>query len=111
MEVQVESQVLSSEADSHGGDSRDPVVAVAMLDDGCLATRRPSAPEVGDHEKTALVEEGQVRPQPLGFFLMAVQGSGLQRLPSFSFRPRAARLGYLPTPHEVGQQRTLRDVW
>src|SRR5260370_5702317 len=62
MEVQVESQVLSSEADSHGGDSRDPVVAVEMLYCGWLGTRRPNAPEVGEHEKTALADEGQRLP-------------------------------------------------
>src|SRR5260370_11857492 len=82
MEVQVESQVLSSEADSHGGDSRDPVVAVAMLDDGGLGPRRPSAPEGGGHEKTALVQEGPVRPQPLGFFLIAVPPAAVPTPPS-----------------------------
>src|SRR5260370_12787966 len=82
MEVQVESQVLSSEADSHGGDSRDPVVAVAMLDDGGFATRRPRAPEGGGHEKTPLVQEGQMRPPPPRLFFMAGPPARLPTTPA-----------------------------
>src|SRR3990172_6705648 len=79
VEMQIEPDSLSSKADGNRRDRRDAVVPVAMPDDRCLAARRPGAANVRDQEEATLVQEGQVRLQPLRFFLMAVQRYRFQR--------------------------------
>lgn len=48
MEMQVESHALPLETDGHGRDDRDPVVPIAMFDDGRFAAWGPRASDVRD---------------------------------------------------------------
>jgi hypothetical protein len=69
VQVEVEADVLASEAHGDRRDRRDPVVTVAVPDDRGLAAWSPGTADVRDQQEPAFVQEGQVRPQPLGFFL------------------------------------------
>lgn len=69
MEAKVKSEPLSRRGDRDGGNGRDPVPAVAVSEDGGTADRRPGLAHIRNEEKAAFVEEYEMGPKSLGFFL------------------------------------------
>ncbi len=69
MEVKVKPKPLSQWRDSDGGDGRNPIPLVAVSEDGGMADRRPGLADVRNEEEAAFVEECEMGPKSLGFFL------------------------------------------
>src|SRR4030042_3824628 len=104
--MEVEADVLASEAHGDRRDRRDPVVTVAVPDDRGLAAGSPGAADVRDQQEPAFVQEGQVRPQPLGFFLMAIQRYRFPRSIASSSRSTARRSGFWQDQPRAARTRT-----
>jgi hypothetical protein len=73
VEVRVEPATVPARAHRARRDRRHLVAAVAMAEQRRLAARRPRPPHRGQQEKSALVQEDEIRVQAPGFFLIAVQ--------------------------------------
>ena len=69
METKVKSKPLSRWGNSDGGDGRNPLPPVAVSEDGGTAHRRPGLAHVRNEEESAFVEEHEMGPKSLGFFL------------------------------------------
>ena len=69
METEVKSKPLARWGDGDCGDGRNPLPAVAVSKDRGMADRRPSLTHVRDKEESAFVEEYEMGPKSLGFFL------------------------------------------
>jgi hypothetical protein len=72
MEAKVKSKPLARWGDRDGGDGRNPLPCVAVSKDRGMADRRPGLAHVRDEEESAFVEEYEVGPKSLGFFLTSV---------------------------------------
>ena len=69
VETEVESKSLARRGDGDGGDGRNPLPAVAVSKDRGTADRCPSLAHVRNEEESAFVEEYEMGPKSLGFFL------------------------------------------
>ena len=69
METEVKSKPLARWGDGDGGDGRNPLPRVAVSKDRGMADRRPGLAHVRDEEESAFVEEYEMGPKSLGFFL------------------------------------------
>ena len=68
IEVHIEPQAMSWRAHRKGRDSRYLVAPVTMMDHRRFPTGSPGAPDIGEQQKPAFIEEDQVRLPALGFF-------------------------------------------
>ena len=91
VEAEVKSKPMAPWGDGEGGDGRNPLPVVAVSEDRGLADRRPGLAHVRDEEESAFVEEGEMGPKSLGFFLTwAIPVSSSVRWPArFSAWPDA----------------------
>lgn len=64
-----QSKPATTGRESKGRDRRGAIPPITMPEHGRLAHRRPCSTHRGDEQKTAFVQECQVRPQSVGFFL------------------------------------------
>lgn len=71
MATEVKSQTLFGRGNSNAGDDGNPVSFVAMLENRGFPDRRPSLADVRDEEKSAFIEEDEMGPKSLSFFLYA----------------------------------------
>jgi hypothetical protein len=69
LEVDVQPHMLALGGHREGRQGREAVMLVAVGNDGRMACRGPGAPPRGDEEKSTFIQEGQVGPQAVGFFL------------------------------------------
>src|SRR6266511_3298089 len=58
-----------------GSQGRDAVMLVVVAHARRLSLRRPGAPARGDEQQAALIQEGEMGPKSLGFFLSPATGS------------------------------------
>ena len=86
VETEVKSKPLARRGDGDGGDGRNPLPAVAVSKDRGTADRRPGLAHVRDEEESAFVEEYEMGPKSLGFFLTraTAASSSVQWLARFS---------------------------
>lgn len=69
VETEVKSKPLARGRDSDCGDGRNPLPTVAVSKDRSIANWRPGLAHVRDEEESAFVEEYEMGPKSLGFFL------------------------------------------
>lgn len=69
VETEVKSKPLMRRGDTDGGDGRNPLPAVAVSKDRSLADWRPGLAHVRNEEESAFIEEHEMGPKSLGFFL------------------------------------------
>lgn len=117
METKVKSKPLSRWGDRNGGDGRNPIPLVAVSEDGGTADRRPGLADVRNEEEAAFVEEYQMGPKSLGFFLSSATDAsssvgGPARLSVWPGAPASARSIRAPSsPATHGRGDTeLRNV-
>lgn len=94
VQVAVEPEAVAVRADGDGGDRRNALVRIPMTQQRRDPARRPSAADRRDQQEAALVEEGQVRSQAPGFFLIATQRARFHCAIACSFRSTARRSGF-----------------
>jgi len=117
MEAKVKSKPLSRWGDSDGGDGRNPLPPVAVSENGGTAHRCPGLADVRNKEESAFVEEYQMGPKSLGFFLSpATDASSSVRWPARLFVWHGAPASAMsildpssPAPHGRGDTE-LRNV-
>jgi hypothetical protein len=106
LKFEVERQVSSLGRDSKGRDSRDSFSPVEMMQNGSLSPRRPCSANIGNEQKSTLIEEGQMGSKCDGFFLLPanVSSSNVLSLPRPSPEPDVLASGNsIPTPSEVAK--------
>jgi hypothetical protein len=69
LEADVQPHMLALGGQREGRQGRDAVMLVAVGDDWRVACRGPGSPSRGDEQKPTFIQEGQVGPQAVGFFL------------------------------------------
>ena len=69
VETEVKSKALARRGDGDGGDGRNPLPAIAVSEDRGMTDRCPGLAHVRDEEESAFVEEYEMGPKSLGFFL------------------------------------------
>ena len=69
VETEVKAKPLARWGDTDCGDGRNPLPRVAVSEDRGMADRRPGLAHVRDEEESAFVEEYEMGPKSLGFFL------------------------------------------
>lgn len=91
VETEVKSKPLSRGGDSDRGDGRNPIPPVAVSEDRGMADRRPGLAHVRNEEESAFVEEDEMGPKSLGFFLTraTAASSNVRWLARFSAWPGA----------------------
>jgi len=91
VETEVKSKPLAQRGDGDGGDGRNSLPAVAVPEDRCTADRRPGLAHVRNEEEASFVEEYEMGPKSLGFFLTPATpaSSSLRWLARFSAWPDA----------------------
>jgi len=91
METEVKSKPLAQWGDRDCGDGRNPLPRVAVSDNRGMADRRPGLAHVRDEEESAFVEEYEMGPKSLGFFLTRATAfsSNVRWLARFSAWPGA----------------------
>ena len=94
VKVAVEPEAVPARADGDGRDRRNALVRVPMAQQRCDPARRPGTTHRRDQQEAALVEEGQVRPQAPGFFLIATQRARFHCAIACSFRSTARLSGF-----------------
>jgi hypothetical protein len=92
--AEVKSYALANGTDRDGGDDREAIVSVAVVDTGRVATRRPGPPQGGDQEEARLVGEDEVRPPARCVFFTLGQRVRFQRSMRSSSRSSARRSGF-----------------
>lgn len=73
VETDVKSHSFAEGGDGEAGDDRKLLTPVAMPQEGGAAHRRPGSTDIGDEEKSALIEKGEMGPKCLGFFLFGAR--------------------------------------
>lgn len=81
-------------ADGHGGNSRDLVVLVRVVDDGSLAARPPGTADRRDQEIPGFVNKGDMGTQPRRVFFMRGQSCRFHASMAASFRCVARFSGF-----------------
>src|SRR3989338_3132197 len=71
VEAEIKAKSYPAGRDGDSGDGGDPITPVAVSEDRGLSDRRPGLAHVRNEEKAAFVEEGEMGPKSLGFFLYA----------------------------------------
>lgn len=91
VETEVKSKPLTRRGDADGGDGRNPLPRIAVSDNRSMADRRPGLAHVRDEEESAFVEEYEMGPKSLGFFLTRATAfsSNVRWLARFSAWPGA----------------------
>ena len=91
VEAEVKSKPLARRGDGDGGDGRNSLPAVAVSKDRGTADRRPGLAHVRNEEEAAFVEEYEMGPKSLGFFLTPATpaSSSVRWLARFSAWPGA----------------------
>lgn len=86
VETEVKSKPLARWGDTDCGDGRNPLPRVAVSEDRRMANRCPGLAHVRDEEESAFVEEYEMGPKSLGFFLTRATAapSSLRWLARFS---------------------------
>jgi hypothetical protein len=69
LEADVQPHMLALGGHCMGCQGRDAVMLVAVGNDWRVACRGPGAPSRGDEQKSTFIQEGQVGPQAVSFFL------------------------------------------
>jgi hypothetical protein len=68
MQAKVEAQAPAARADRDARDHRDPLAALAVMEQRCATARGPGPLHARDQEEAGLVDEDEVGTQPRGFF-------------------------------------------
>jgi len=91
VETEVKSKPLARRGDGDGGDGGNSLPAVAVSKNRGAADRRPSLAHVRNEEESAFVEEYEMGPKSLGFFLSPATpaSSSVRWLVRFSAWPGA----------------------
>ena len=91
VEPEVKSKPLARRRHGDGGDGRNPLPAVAVSEDRGVTNRRPGLAHVRNEEESAFVEEYEMGPKSLGFFLTPATpaSSSVRWLARFSAWPGA----------------------
>lgn len=71
VQAQIEAKSYPAGRDGDSGDGGDPITPVAVSEDRGLSDRCPGLANVRNEEEAAFVEEGEMGPKSLGFFLYA----------------------------------------
>jgi hypothetical protein len=106
LKLEVKRQVSSPGRDSKGRDGRDSFSPVEMTQDGSLSPRCPCSANIGNEQKSTLIEEGQMGSKCDGFFLLPanVPSSNVLSLPRPFPEPDVLAFGNsIPTPSEVAK--------
>jgi hypothetical protein len=122
VESEVKSKVLSRWGDTDGGDGRNPLPRVAMSKDRGLANRGPGFSHVRDEEESAFVEEHEMGPKFLGFFLpratpVSSNGRWLARFSAWHGAPASAMSILDPSslathdPSDSESRNVSRSAW
>jgi hypothetical protein len=104
LQFEVERQVSSLGRDCKGRDGRDSFSPVEMMQDGSFSPQRPCSANIGNEQKSTLIEEGQMGSKCDGFFLLPanVSSSNVLSLPRPFPEPDVLASGNsIPTPSEV----------
>jgi hypothetical protein len=72
VETEVKSKALARWGDTDCGDGRNPLPRVPVSEDRRMANRCPGLAHVRDEEESAFIEEYEMGPKSLGFFLSSV---------------------------------------
>ncbi len=91
VETEVKSKPLARWGDGDGGDGRNPLPPVAVSKDRGMADRCPGLAHVRNEKESAFVEEYEMGPKSLGFFLTRAiaASSNVRWLARFSAWPGA----------------------
>ncbi len=73
--AEIQPHVLTCRGHREGSQGREAVMRVVVAPDLRLSLRRPGALARGDEQKAALIQEGEMGPKSLGFFLSPATGS------------------------------------
>ena len=92
LEIQADAPTPGCKGDAR--DHGDPIMSVAMMNDGRLTARSPGLSHRGDQEEARLVDEDDVGTQPCSVFLTLGQVRRFQRSIASSFRSSARRSGF-----------------
>ena len=106
LESEVKPQVSPLGRDGKTGDGRDSVSPVKMMQDRSLSPRCPCPTNIGNEEKPALIEKGQMGSKCDGFFLLPAivsSSSVLSPLRSFPEPGALASDNSIPTPSEAAK--------
>jgi len=106
LESEVKPQVSPLGRDAKTGDGRDSVSPVKMMQDRSLSPRCPCPTNIGNEEKPALIEKGQMGSKCDGFFLLPAivsSSSVLSPLRSFPEPGALASDNSIPTPSEAAK--------
>lgn len=68
---EVKTEMLSGWGHGDAGDDGNPIPAIAVFENRGLPDWRPGPADIRDEEKSAFVEEYEMAPKSLGFFLCA----------------------------------------
>ena len=71
METTVQPEMLPGWGHGDTGDDGDAIPSIAVFEQRGLSDRRPRLADVRDEEEAAFVEEDEMGPKSLGFFLSA----------------------------------------
>jgi hypothetical protein len=94
VEVAVQDTMESPGADGDAGDGGDPIVTLAMPDDGRLADRTPGLANRRNQEEPRFVDEDEVGCQPCGVFFTTGQTVRFHSAIAASSRSMARRSGF-----------------
>lgn len=71
VESEEQAETLAGWGHGHAGDDGNPIPAIAVLENRGLPNRCPGPADMRDEEQSAFVEEYEMGPKSLGFFLYA----------------------------------------
>lgn len=94
IELVVQPQPAAARTHGDAGDDRDPIMTVAMVNNGGMASGGPGAADTGDQEEARFVGEDEVGAQPRGVFFTRGHSLRFQRSIFASSRSRARRSGF-----------------
>jgi len=107
---QVKGHALPFRGHPQRADGGDPILLVHISDNRCFPSRSPSAGNVGNEEKTALIEKHQMGANFFGVFLYGASGTASNaRSPLRSVAGHGAPASGNSTPKRSGVSRHDRD--
>jgi hypothetical protein len=92
LEVQADAPTPGGDGDARN--DGDPIMPIAMMNEGRFSARSPGLSHRGNQEETRLVDEDDVGTQPRSVFFTRGQFVRFQRSMTSSFRSRARRSGF-----------------
>jgi len=122
VETEVKSKTRARGGHGDGGDGGNSISPIAVSEDGGLADRRPGLADVRNEEEPAFVEEDEMGPKSLGFFLYsATRISSSGRWPPRPFAWPGAPVFATSIPNSAspathgpggsGSRNAARSVW